>query len=225
MKTLTCLAVVLAINFNLCSSRSIPQEVSTTPPHSQPPPSVSPVQQPPQSVQHSVQPPPPSGYHQSPSPPGFYQPPPSPPGYYQQPSPGYYRPNSGYPYSSSQYQQSPFGLDPKYLLLLNGGLTGGGIGGFGHDDNPLGTLLLLNQLGGLGGGFAPYQPNTAPWGCSLQFGAVNCPNLYPGQHYSTPAYPQHPPPGEYQPPPAYQPPPPPAYQPPPPPAYQPPPPG
>merc|ERR1719431_1983660 len=217
MKTLTCLAVVLAINFNLCSSRSIPQEVSTTPPHSQPPPSVSPVQQsPPPSVQHSLQPPPPpghhqppppSGYHQSPSPPGYYQPPPSPPGYYQQ--------NSGYPYSSSQYQQSPFGLDPKYLLLLNGGLTGGGIGGFGHDDNPLGTLLLLNQLGGLGGGFAPYQPNTAPWGCSLQFGAVNCPNLYPGQHYSTP---QHPPPG------GHQPPPPPAYQPPPPGYHQPPPP-
>merc|ERR1719431_327740 len=157
MKTLTCLAIVLAINFNLCSSRSIPQEVSTTPPHSQPPPSVSPVQQsPPPSVQHSVQPPPPPGHHQP-------------------PSPGYYQPNSGYPYSTSQYHQSPFGLDPKYLLLLNGGLTGGGIGGFGHDDNPLGTLLLLNQLGGLGGGFAPYQPNTAPWGCSLQFGAVNCP--------------------------------------------------
>merc|ERR1712212_1470002 len=114
---------------------------------------------------------------------------------------------------------------------LNGGLTGGSfpnnpMGGFSQNDNPLGTLLLLNQLGDLGGGFAPYQPNTIPWGCSLQFGAVNCPNLYPGHHSSpTSAYPQHPQPPVYQPqPPPEYPPPPPAYQPPPPPAYQPPPP-
>merc|ERR1719153_298047 len=78
-------------------------------------------------------------------------------------------------------------------------------------------------------GFAPYQPNTKPWGCSLQFGAVNCPNLYPGHHPSPPAYPQHHQTPVYQqlPPPGNQPPPPPVYQPqppPPPPAYQPPPP-
>merc|ERR1712002_65228 len=119
-------------------------------------------------------------------------------------------------------------------MLLNGGLTGGGIGGFSHNDNPLGTMLLLNQLGGLSGGFAPYQPNTAPWGCHLQFGAVNCPHVNPEyfpspatgyQPVSPPAYHQPPPPA-YQPPPppAYQSPPPPAYKQPPPPSYQPPPP-
>merc|ERR1719233_913050 len=218
MKSVKCLAVFLAINFKLCVTRSIPQEESPTP-HSQPP-SVSPEHHsPPPSAQHSLQPP------------GPHQPPLPPPEYYQQP--GYYQPNPGYPYSPGQYHPSrlPFGLDPKYLLLLNGGLTGGGflnnpMGGFSQNDNPLGTLLLLNQLGDLGGGFAPYQPNTVPWGCSLQFGAVNCPNLYPGHHSSpTPAYPQHPQPpvyqpqtpAEYPPPPPYQPPPP--YKPPPP-AYQ-----
>merc|ERR1711936_1292188 len=229
MKCFSCLAVLLAINFNQCLSRSIPQPESPTP-HSQPP-SPSPVPHSPPPAQHSLQPP---GSHQPPQPPpGHHQPPP-PSGYQQPPSLNYYhQQNPGYP--PRRYHPSPYGggLDPTYLLLLNGGLTGGGflnnpLGHFSPHDNPLGTLLLLNQLGGLSGGFAPYQPNTAPWGCSPQFGAVNCPNLYPGHHPSPPAYPQHPQTPVYQQSshPGYQPPPHPVYQPPPPPpAYQPPPPG
>merc|ERR1711862_175771 len=116
-----------------------------------------------------------------------------------------------------------------YLMLLNGGLTGGGRGSFSQDDNPLGTMLLLKQLGGLSGGlsggFAPHQPTTAPWGCYLQFGAVHCPHVNP-EYYPSPAtgyQPISPPAYQPTPPPAYQPPPPPAHQQPPPPSYQPPP--
>merc|ERR1712142_438571 len=58
-------------------------------------------------------------------------------GYNPLPPPGYF-PHHGYSHPSRSYHPSP-----------------------------LGTMLLLSHLGGLGGGFAPYNPKTLPWGCSL----------------------------------------------------------
>ena len=58
-----------------------------------------------------------------PSTPSVTTAPPSPPPGYHQPPPRYF-PHPGYGHPSFPIG----GLDPLYLLLLNGGLTGGGIG-------------------------------------------------------------------------------------------------
>jgi len=82
-------------------------------------------------------------------PPPQYAPPryvPPPPRQYAPPPPGY-RPGP------LPYHPGPLGgIDPMTLLLLNGGLGGDS----GEDD--IGKLLLLSQLGGLGGGVGGVNP-------------------------------------------------------------------